>query len=137
MDSENIYSNEELLKLFNLSKEIRINSYHTKTINFNDENNINNSILIIGDTPYEFIINNNKVNEVEINISIPKNKINKEHKFTPLVFIKFKDNKIYYNELLKENEDDNFVHFKNKISWDYDEQSSFQIKGILYDYSFV
>ena len=137
LDSENIYSNEELLKLFNLSKEIRINSYHTKTINFNDENNINNSILIIGDTSYEFIINNNKVNEVEINLSIPKNKINKEHKFTPLVFIKLKDNKIYYNELLKENEDDNFVHFKNKISWDYDEQSSFQIKGILYDYSFV
>ena len=137
LNSEKIYSREELLKLFNLSKEIHLNTYHTKIVDFNNENIIDNYYIKISNTPYEFCFNNLKKNEIEINLSIPKNKISKGHNFTPFVFIQLKENKINTNELQKENEDDNFIYFKNKNFFDYDIQSSFQIKGILYDYYFV
>ena len=137
LNSEKIDSREELLKLFNLSKEIHLNTYHTKIIYFNDDNIIDNYYLKISNTPYEFNFSNSKKNEIEINLSIPKNKISNGHNFTPFAFIQLKENKIYTNELKKENEDDNFIYFKNKNFFDYDNQSSFHVKGILYDYYFV
>ena len=70
-------------------------------------------------------------------MSIKKNEINRGHNYTPFVYIKLNENKIYINELQKESEDDGFINFKNRISLDNDIQSSFLIKGILYDYYFT
>ena len=63
--------------------------------------------------------------------------MNKGHNYTPFVYIKLKENKIYINEPLKESEDDNYIYFNNRICLDNSIESSFLIKGILYDYYFV
>ena len=137
LNSEKIYSEEELIKLFDLSKEIHFNTYNTKIIDLNDINIIDNYYIKIGDTPYEFILKKIFGNVFEINMSIKKNEINRGHNYTPFVYIKLNENKIYINELQKESEDDEFINFKNRISLDNDIQSSFLIKGILYDYYFT
>ena len=137
LNSEKIYSGEELIKLFDLSKEIHFNTYNTKLIDLNDINIIDNYYIKIGDTPYEFILKKNKGNIFDINLTIQKNEINKGHNYTPFVYIKLKENKKYINEIQKESEDDNFIYFNNRISLNNDIESSFLIKGILYDYYFV
>ena len=137
ISSEKTLSKNDIEKLFDLSKEIKFNTYHTKSKEFNiDDLSINNNLKFI-DSPYELQIKEKSEKEFLINLSIPKNKITDIHKFNILVFVKNKKNEIKSLQLNEIDEDDNFIYFNNTIPWDYLGRSSFKIKGIMYDFYFV
>ena len=137
LSSEKIFSKNDIEKLFDLSKEIKFYTYQTKSTEFNLENRDINNNLEFGDSPYELLIKTRKEKETIINLSIPKNKITDKHNFNILIFVKNKENEIKSLQLNEIDEDDNFIYFNNAIPWDYLRQSSFIIKGIMYDFYFV
>ena len=132
--SEKLYSKKEIDKLFDLSKEIHVNTYQSKLGEFNHDNMFLTKNLKLGDSPYELIINNIQRKEVVINLMIPKDKLNFGHNFTAFAFVKKKGSEVKSYELKETKEDDNFIYFKNKIPWDYFGNSSYKIKGFLYDF---
>ena len=135
--SEKLYPKKDIEKLFDLSKEIHVNIYHSKLGEFNIDNIFLNKNLKLGDSPYELIINNIQRKEVVINIVIPKDKINLGHIFIAHVILKKKESEIKSYELKGTKQDDNFIYLTNKIPWDYFENSCYKIKGILCDFYFV
>ena len=134
--SEKLYSKKEIRKLFDLSKEIHVNTYQTKLREFNQNNIFLNKNLKLGNSPYELIINNVQKKEVVINIIIPKDKISFGHNFTAFAFVKKKGCEVEPYELKETKEDDNFIYFRNKMPWDYFGNSNYKIKGFLYDFYF-
>jgi hypothetical protein len=135
--SEKIYSKKDIDKLFELSKEIHVNTYQSELCEFKHDNIVLTQMTKLGDSPYELIIKNNQRKEIFINLVIPKDKISFGHNFTSFVFVKKKENEVKSYELKEEQEDENFIYFQNKIPWDYIGISDFQIKGFLYDFYFV
>jgi hypothetical protein len=135
--SEKIYSKEDIDKLFELSKEIHVNTYQSELCEFKHDNIVLTQMTKLGDSPYELIIKNSQRKEIFINLVIPKDKISFGHNFTSFVFVKKKENEVKSYELKEEQEDENFIYFQNKIPWDYIGISDFQIKGFLYDFYFV
>ena len=137
LSSEKTYSKNDIEKLFDLSKEIKVYSYQTKSKDFNLDNLDTNNNLKFGDSPYELQINKKQEKEIIINLLIQKNQITYKHNFNILIFVKIKENEIKSMQLNQINEDDKFIYFKKTIPWDYLGQSSFIIKGIMYDFYFV
>ncbi len=135
--SEKLYSSKELEKLIDLSKSMYFQTYQSKYSEFKHENRFFSKNLKIGNSPYELIIDNKEQNEININLLIPKDKITFGHNFKPFVFIRIKGCEATTYELEEGKEDNKFFYFKKKIPWNYYGESSFKIKGLLYDYYFV
>ena len=137
LSSEKTYSKNDIEKLFDLSKEIKICTYQTKSREFSLDNlSINNNVKF-EDSTYELLIYSKTKKEIIIDLLIPKNKITYKHNFNIFVFIRNKENGIKSLQLKQVNEDDNLIYFNNIVPWDYLGQSSFKIKGIMYDFYFI
>ena len=137
MISEKIYTKKDIEELIELSKEIHVNTYQTKLYEINNDNILCTNNIKLGNSPFLLKINNEQNKNMIINLLIPKDKIIIRHNFTSFIFIKKKDNEVKSFELKDINEDNNFIYLKNSITWDFFGQSSFKIKGILYDFYFV
>ena len=137
MISEKIYSKKDIEELIELSKEIHVNTYQTKLYEINNDNILCTNNIKLGNSPFLLKINNERNKNMIINLLIPKDKIIIPHNFTSFIFIKKKENEVKSFELKDINEDNNFIYLKNSITWDFLGQSSFKIKGILYDFYFV
>ena len=90
----------------------------------------------MGSNPYELVIDNKQRNEVQISLSIPKEKIIQNHKYQAFIFIRQKGECVQTYDLDEYKEDYNFYYLRKKIPWDYIGQSIFKIKGILYEFYF-
>ena len=136
INQEKYFSSKEVEKFKELSKKIYVNTYQSKVGEFNHENMFLSRGLKMGSGPYELVIDNKQRNEVQISLSIPKEKIIQKHSYQAFIFIRQKGECVQTYDLDEYKEDYNFYYLRKKIPWDYVGQSIFKIKGMLYEFYF-
>ena len=136
INQQKFFSSKDIEKLNDLSKCMYVNTFQSKVGEFNHENMFLGKGLKMGKSPYELIIDNKQRNEVNLSLTMPKEKTRVNHNFKAFVFIKQKGKCIQTYDLDEYKEDDNCYYLKKKIPWDYFGQSIFKIKGMLFDFFF-
>jgi hypothetical protein len=136
INQQKFFSSKDIEKLSDLSKNLYVNTYQSKIGEFNHESIFLSRGLKMGNSPYEMVIDNKQRNEVQISLTIPKERVSIKHNFQAFVFIRKKGECVQTYDLDEYKEDDNFYYLKKKIPWDYFGQSVFKIKGIFYDFYF-
>ena len=136
INQQKFFSSKDIEKLSDLSKNMFVNTYQSKEGEYNHENIFLSRGLKMGNSPYEMVIDNKQRNEVQISLTIQKEKINIKHNFQAFVFIRKKGECVQTYDLDEYREDDTSYYLKKKIPWDFFGQSVFRIKGILYDFYF-
>ena len=136
INQQKFFSSKDIEKLSYLSKNMYVNTYQSKVGEFNHENIFLSRGLKMGNSPYEMIIDNKQRNEVQISLTIQKEKMNIKHNFQAFVFIRKKGECSQTYDLDEYREDDTCYYLKKKIPWDFFGQTLFRIKGVLYDFYF-
>ena len=136
INQEKFFSSKEIEKLSELSKKIRVNTYQSKVGEFNHESMFLSRGLKMGTSPYELVIDNKQRNEVQISLTIPKDKKYNNHNFQAFILIRLKGECVQTYDLDEYKEDYKNYYLIKKIPWDYFGQSIFRIKGMLYEYYF-
>ena len=136
INQQKLFSSKDIEKLLELSKCMCVNTFQSKVGEFNHENMFLGKGLKMGSSPYELVIDNKQRNEVNLSITMPKEKTPVNHNFKAFVFIRQKGGCVQAYDLDEYKEDDYFYYLKKKIPWDYFGQSIFKIKGMLYDFYF-
>ena len=136
INQEKFFSSKEIEKLSELSKKIRVNTYQSKVGEFNHESMFLSRGLKMGTSPYELVIDNKQRNEVQISLTIPKDKKYNNHNFQAFILIRLKGECVQTYDLDEYKEDYKNYYLIKKIPWDYFGQSIFRIKGMLYEFYF-
>ena len=136
INQQKFFSSKDIEKLSELTKNFRAKTYQSKIGEFNHENMFLSKGLKMGSSPYELVIDNKQRNEVQISLTIPKQRTPIKHNFQAFIFIRQKGECVQTYDLDEYKEDENFYYLKTKIPWDYFGQSVFKIKGVLYDFYF-
>ena len=136
INQEKFFTSKEIEKFKDLSKKIYVNTYQSKVGEFNHENMFLSRGLKMGSSPYELVIDNKQRSEVQISLSIPKEKIIHNHNYQAFIFIRQKGECVQTYDLDEYKEDNNFCYLRKKIPWDYFGPSIFKIKGMLYEFYF-
>ena len=136
INQQKLFSSKDIEKLSELTKNFRAKTYQSKIGEFNHENMFLSKGLKMGSSPYELVIDNKQRNEVQISLTIPKQRNPIKHNFHAFIFIRQKGECVQTYDLNEYKEDENCYYLKKKIPWDYFGQSVFKIKGVLYDFYF-